>query len=373
MIRLFRKIRQNLLSENRYSLYILYAAGEILLVIVGIIIALQIGKWNESRKENNAELQLYVDLLEDLELENYNIERYIDQVNSYDDLHVQVYDEMRGKAEYDPGQIYNFLLWFHRYNMFLTDKYQESLSALGNDRIHDNLKNYIRQENNTNGSVEEWNEHQLQHVRPYLSSYGINNTDAMFNDQLDEFAPIINTTDLINHAQLERQYKSPEFDQLLFTIRFKTLWMAQNFLWLREVNRELQLILSQELALTKLEGTFDPIEPETIDEFAFNGTSMDEMIDILRQEVDSLVYDFPMRDVNDLGYDLLGEEAYEEALIVFKINTQLYPDSWFVYDSYGESLLESGDTLNAIKFYEKSLELKPGQSAAIELLKKLKN
>jgi len=39
MIRLFKKVRQKLLSKNSYSLYILYASGEILLVIVGIIIA----------------------------------------------------------------------------------------------------------------------------------------------------------------------------------------------------------------------------------------------------------------------------------------------------------------------------------------------
>ena len=50
MIQLFRKIRQRLLSENRFSKYLLYALGEIILVVIGILIALQINNSNEHRK-----------------------------------------------------------------------------------------------------------------------------------------------------------------------------------------------------------------------------------------------------------------------------------------------------------------------------------
>ena len=55
MIRLFRKIRQQLLSEERYSIYLLYASGEIMLVVIGILFALQIDNWNENRSIRNAE------------------------------------------------------------------------------------------------------------------------------------------------------------------------------------------------------------------------------------------------------------------------------------------------------------------------------
>ncbi|MEO0573252.1 MAG: DUF6090 family protein [Bacteroidota bacterium] len=50
MIQFFRKIRQKLLQENRFSKYLLYAIGEIVLVVIGILIALQINTWNEQRK-----------------------------------------------------------------------------------------------------------------------------------------------------------------------------------------------------------------------------------------------------------------------------------------------------------------------------------
>ena len=50
MIGIFRHIRKALLSENRFSVYLLYAIGEILLIVIGILIALQISNWSESNK-----------------------------------------------------------------------------------------------------------------------------------------------------------------------------------------------------------------------------------------------------------------------------------------------------------------------------------
>ncbi|WGK65861.1 DUF6090 family protein [Croceiramulus getboli] len=49
MLKFFRHIRQRLLSENRFSKYALYAIGEIILVVIGILIALQINDWNQER------------------------------------------------------------------------------------------------------------------------------------------------------------------------------------------------------------------------------------------------------------------------------------------------------------------------------------
>lgn len=60
MIKFFRKIRQSLLSENKFSKYLLYAFGEIILVVIGILIALQINNWNEDSKARVRE-QIYLE------------------------------------------------------------------------------------------------------------------------------------------------------------------------------------------------------------------------------------------------------------------------------------------------------------------------
>ena len=67
MIKFFRHIRQRLLSENKFSKYLVYAIGEIVLVVIGILIALQINNWNENRKESKKEDQLIDVLITDLQ------------------------------------------------------------------------------------------------------------------------------------------------------------------------------------------------------------------------------------------------------------------------------------------------------------------
>ncbi|MGI9531433.1 DUF6090 family protein, partial [Lutimonas sp.] len=65
MINFFRKIRQGLLSEGKTGKYLKYAFGEIILVVIGILIALSINNWNENRKERVQEGIILQQLLSD--------------------------------------------------------------------------------------------------------------------------------------------------------------------------------------------------------------------------------------------------------------------------------------------------------------------
>jgi len=67
MIKFFRIIRQKLLSENNFRKYLLYAIGEILLVVIGILLALQINNWNETSKNREKEVKILTNLKSDLE------------------------------------------------------------------------------------------------------------------------------------------------------------------------------------------------------------------------------------------------------------------------------------------------------------------
>ena len=65
MIKFFRHIRRSLINENKMGKYFKYAIGEILLVVIGILIALQINNWNEHRKSLTQERKYVSQLLED--------------------------------------------------------------------------------------------------------------------------------------------------------------------------------------------------------------------------------------------------------------------------------------------------------------------
>ena len=89
------------------------------------------------------------------------------------------------------------------------------------------------------------------------------------------------------------------------------------------------------------------------------------------QKKDSLDNSILENNFNSLGYKLLREKKYENSLNIFKINIALYPNSSNVYDSYAEALMKSGDTIQAILNYKKSLTLDSGNKRAKRNIEKL--
>ncbi len=94
MIKFFRKIRQDLLMENKTGKYFKYAIGEIVLVVIGILIALQINNWNTERQNENIKTSLLVKLEAELD---YNTNRLDTLSSLYNDLkkqNIKLYDTL---------------------------------------------------------------------------------------------------------------------------------------------------------------------------------------------------------------------------------------------------------------------------------------
>jgi hypothetical protein len=85
MIKLFRNIRQNLIMENKTSKYLKYAIGEIVLVMIGILLALQVSEWNTNRKRQQQEVQI----LQDIHKEFLENKEQLKLVKSY---HMMAYE-----------------------------------------------------------------------------------------------------------------------------------------------------------------------------------------------------------------------------------------------------------------------------------------
>jgi hypothetical protein len=77
MLRFFRQIRQRLITENRVSRYLLYALGEIFLVVIGILIALQISNWNEEKQMRNTIYAALEEVREDLVMDTLHLQAEI--------------------------------------------------------------------------------------------------------------------------------------------------------------------------------------------------------------------------------------------------------------------------------------------------------
>jgi hypothetical protein len=83
MIKLFKRIRQNLISKGNTGKYLTYAFGEIILVVIGILIALQINTWNEARKNKALEKSMLENLVQNLEQNSDKMKSHIKSINFY--------------------------------------------------------------------------------------------------------------------------------------------------------------------------------------------------------------------------------------------------------------------------------------------------
>ena len=84
-------------------------------------------------------------------------------------------------------------------------------------------------------------------------------------------------------------------------------------------------------------------------------------------------YDFSEPQLNGLGYRLLQMKRVKDAIEVFKLNVEMFPQGFNTYDSLGEAYMENGDKQLAIQSYKKSVELNPKNVNAVEKLKKLES
>ena len=98
MIKFFRRIRQNLISDNKFSKYILYAIGEIILVVIGILIALSINNRNNRKILRQTELTVYENIMSQINEDRGLLEGVI----SYNNIYVEQYEfanEIIGKND----------------------------------------------------------------------------------------------------------------------------------------------------------------------------------------------------------------------------------------------------------------------------------
>ena len=371
MLTFFRKIRVCLVNAGSAKKYVLYAVGEILLVMVGILLALQVNNWNERRKKEQAEIQLYSKILSDLNSELAVIENKIYHLKSHQNLHFQLYKESRGQAEYDPTTNYKDLYTYSPAKLFFQENHSQSLPLLEDEETHNLLRSYIDQEKITTTSNEDWNNVKTEQVRPFLNKYGIKNTDAVFRVQSLDDWPAVGYTSLISYPRLVEQYGSLEFDQLLYELRIYTTWSLHHYNLLKEANREFEHFLSNKIGIEKLsvdhEGSSLPLA------LLFEDNSIDEVIAFIREEdKENSLYDISEPALTNLGYSLITNRELSDAKRIFEIGIELYPDAYNLYDSYGECLIKLKEYESAAEAFNKALELNPESFNSERLLEYLR-
>ncbi|WP_445386499.1 DUF6090 family protein [Robiginitalea sp. IMCC44478] len=135
MIRLFRNLRQSQLGKNNASRYLLYATGEILLVVIGILIALQINNWNESEKDRAFEKEMLSEVQSALEADQAYFNRMIRRLQNADSTAQKFFQAIAHDSVFSDELkfTYNWLFTGIQYE-FNPGPY-EAIKASGLDRL----------------------------------------------------------------------------------------------------------------------------------------------------------------------------------------------------------------------------------------------
>tara|TARA_R110001592_G_scaffold26361_6_gene98842 strand:- start:2604 stop:3350 length:747 start_codon:yes stop_codon:yes gene_type:complete len=148
MIKFFRKIRQNKLMKGQTTKYLKYGFGEIVLVVIGILIALQINNWNDSRKDRIFEVKMLTEIQKGLDSDISYFKRISQRLFKLDSASKKMIRLVHEKATFKDTLYKNgFNRW---YNLRTGINYQynpgpyEALKASGLDKLtNDSLRNSL--------------------------------------------------------------------------------------------------------------------------------------------------------------------------------------------------------------------------------------
>jgi len=199
MIKFFRNIRKRHLMENKISKYLKYAIGEIVLVVIGILIALSINNWNESRKDAIREKEILQDLKTSLEGDIKNqIERnLIDLTQDIENIEIIIATiKKREPISPEIEKKFRSLMYSKSFTWEIT-AYKNLENAGANIIKNKTLKNAILRIYNTNYPT----------CKEYLSNFS-ENLMAFFRPQMREKFKF-------NYDSKESRYVPLNYDELL--------------------------------------------------------------------------------------------------------------------------------------------------------------
>lgn len=218
MLRFFSKLRYQFAAENKAAKYLRYAIGEILLVVIGILIALQVNNWNENRKLREKEMHYLENIKSDLILNIAEIQKYIDTRNSQTASAYKVLEYYEGKPLTDPDSFNMDIVNVYTWQKFfqIDNTYQEltnsgNLSLISNDSIKNSLLNLETLYKKL--KYEEEHFRYDSEVMLYEPSYGI----------LDINAIVKNFTYQVTNGQVGEHFELPmsNFTELLKDLKHK--------------------------------------------------------------------------------------------------------------------------------------------------------
>ena len=241
MLVLFKKIRQQLLSENRFSKYLIYAVGEILLVMIGILLALQVNNWNEQRKLEKEDLQLCHELLANAVADSAFFQSRVVHLNYMKRSVNYIFEtpELRVADSIILHHVASGALMRHyglRYKSHVVSNFEDATNDLLSSVVKNEMRRYSLQYDYVAGSMQSMNDIIALEINP-------------FNKRHSEKLKLMGSTDSLE--LLHEIYDDKDLQNAMHLIDMYLIDAAQHLKTFESNNKELIHVLRQHINTNK--------------------------------------------------------------------------------------------------------------------------
>jgi len=213
MSKLLKKLRFNFFLKKKNASYYKYAIGEIILLVLGILIALSINNWNEERKNNLTEKKLIFNIIKDLRLDSIYISKSLIEVNSQKLVVDNMISMSLNKKNIEDYNSIGLLRYSSDFRPITQRNHTVSISNMESDDIRERIQNYFIEEDRVLDIFLEYVDIIHNKVRPYLSETGMHNLESIYEN---------NSSANLKKEVLIAQLSNVEFQQILYERRLKT-------------------------------------------------------------------------------------------------------------------------------------------------------
>ncbi len=201
MLRIFSRIRHTLISQSKFNRYLIYALGEIILVVIGILLALQVNNWNDRRKSIQRSEAYLGEMMKDLEKDTLEIKDYLRTIQR----RVQSEEWFLRKMEFTPDDLDSLGMVFSPvyYDFYVHDAIYQRIQNSGDSRLtgFDSLSKKInRYYTDIRGRALQNSEYEIREATQVWEIDKRMNTEIELNNEL--------------YSDVRLFPKNPEFDMI---------------------------------------------------------------------------------------------------------------------------------------------------------------
>ena len=238
-----RRIRKKMINTKKLTSYVAYAIGEIILVVLGILIAIQINDWNRERELKQEELESYQLIIADLKRDSVQFNIYRHAYNRYMDTYFEMNKISQGAGSFQ--EVFpDFIVSNVEFSPATQNNHQATIEKLRNDSIRARINSYFQQLSRVHHAREEFNRLIEEESRPYfIKDQQILNNATVFDYEDRTFPPMkkASTVDTVQlRSTLSLPYSLAIISELRMSIGFYLLSLEASIKENHELIQELE-------------------------------------------------------------------------------------------------------------------------------------